>query len=79
MTEPADATSGSTTLARDLYTKVWTDSLKPFLDFKSYLWQRKEILRHPDLMFPSDILSSKDWKTPLSFAIQGLLVSILFR
>lgn len=54
----------------------WAAKVKPFLDFKSYLAQRRRILSDPQLILTTPI-DGKVWKSPLKFAIQGLVVPAL--
>jgi hypothetical protein len=77
VTDKNNSSTPDKTLWGELHKKVWSDSIKPFLDFRAYLNQRREIVRHPDLQFAPDRTSSAEWKTPLGFAIQGVLVTLL--
>ena len=61
----------------ELYAQVWTRWLKPYFDVRAYFWQRRLILEHPDLKFSPEVVSAKEWKSPLAFALQGTAVSIL--
>jgi hypothetical protein len=54
----------------------WSDKVKPFLDFKSYLAQRRRILADPNVMLTTPI-DDKTWKSPLKFATQGLVIPSL--
>lgn len=54
----------------------WSDKIKPFLDFKSYLAQRRRILDDPTVMLTTPI-DDKTWKSPLKFAIQGVAIPSL--
>ena len=65
--------------AREFKQKWWSERLKPFLDFKSYLTQRRTILSRPEQMLEAHDPNDKHWKSPLAFALQGLVVpTILF-
>lgn len=60
--------------ARELRVTLWNDRIKPWIDIRSYLRQRRIILANPELDFPHALESSPDWKSPLQFAIQGTIV-----
>lgn len=62
-------------LWRELWQRLWHDFLKKWIDFRAYLRQRRIILDHPNLDFPQTSISSPDWKSPLAFAVQGIVVS----
>jgi hypothetical protein len=65
------------TLWGEFANKIWSDSLKPYLDFRSFLNQRALILATPSLDFGPEVTERKEWKGPLGFAIQATLVSVL--
>ena len=58
---------------------VRSDWLKSLLDFKSYFRQRREIIVSSGHETPTIIvwLFGANWKSPLSFAIQGILITAL--
>lgn len=53
--------------------EIWHSKIGYWLDFRKYLRQRTRILRSPELVFdPPD--DDDDWKSPLAFAVQGLVL-----
>jgi hypothetical protein len=72
-----DATPRAPSPWQDLYKTIWSDKIKPFFDFRAYVNQRREIIRHPDLEFSPELTSAAEWKSPLAFAIQGVVVTLL--
>jgi hypothetical protein len=72
-----DATPRAPSPWQDLYKTIWSDKIKPFFDFRAYVNQRREIIRHPDLEFSPELTSAAEWKGPLAFAIQGVVVTLL--
>ena len=65
-------------MAGKLKEKLWQDQIKSFLDFGSFLRQRRLVLQHPLGDFPPEALSSREWRTPLTFAIHAsLLVGVI--
>lgn len=63
--------------AGEFVQKWWTNRIKPFLDVKSYLAQRREILSHPEVILAAGSSRRKDWKSPLTFAGQGLVLPMV--
>ncbi|MHC4235557.1 MAG: hypothetical protein ACYSUQ_10620, partial [Planctomycetota bacterium] len=43
-------------------------------DFRSYLAQRRKIISRPEVILAADSPRGKDWKSPLMFALQGLVL-----
>src|ERR1051325_5231142 len=62
--------------AKEFTGNWWSERIKPFLDFRSYLAQRRRILADPNVIFAPPV-DDKNWKSPLKFAIQGLAVPTL--
>lgn len=58
----------------ELKKSIWTDYLKPWVDYRTYFRQRAIILSRPDLLFEDEVIKSREWKSPLAFALQGTLV-----
>jgi hypothetical protein len=52
----------------------WTERIKPFLNFKQYLAQRREILERPEVTLENRVNNDQTWRSPLQFAIQGTVV-----
>jgi hypothetical protein len=52
----------------------WTDKIKPFIDFREYLSQRRWILHQPDIIIEPPPSGTHLWRSPLRFALQGLAV-----
>lgn len=62
--------------AKEFIGDLWSDKIKPWLDFKSYLAQRHRILADPAVILTTSI-DNHSWKSPLKFALQGLAVPTL--
>jgi hypothetical protein len=61
----------------ELRKSVWHETLATWIDLRHYFRQRREILNHPHLDLPQQLIGAKEWKSPLAFAVQGALISIL--
>lgn len=65
-------------LWKDFRSKVWTEWLKPYLDFRAYFRQRKQLVGSPEAALISTGTLPRDWGSPLTFAVQGMFVTIFF-
>ena len=63
--------------AGEFFHQWWTERIKPFLNFKQYLAQRREILERPELALETRTYDDQTWRSPLQFAIQGNFVPTL--
>lgn len=61
-------------LSRTLKEKLWKDHIKAFLDFRSFLSQRRVLMKHPSGAYPVDAVIASDWRSPFAFALQATLL-----
>jgi hypothetical protein len=77
-TQPLEASVDETreSLAGNLWD-LWREHVHSWLDFRSFLWQRRLILKNPGLEFPDSVTEDSRWKGPFKFAVQATLVTAL--
>jgi hypothetical protein len=66
-----DKLSSST---KELGTSFWQDIARPWLDFRFYLTQRDRLSIHANLALAKNRPTETAWKSPLLFAVQGMLI-----
>jgi hypothetical protein len=58
---------------RSEFNEWWEKRLKPFIDLRSFLHQRRLILRNPELAYCTEA-PEKHWKQPFEFALSASLL-----
>ena len=59
--------------AKELGSNFWHDVAKPWLDFRLYRSQKERLQANPALALAKNRPSEPGWRTPLIFAVQGML------
>lgn len=59
--------------AKELGSNFWHDVAKPWLDFRVYRSQKERLQANPSLALAKNRPTEPGWRSPLIFAVQGML------